>query len=444
MGVMMQAFYWDCPRVDGKEFQWWNFLCRNIPSLATTGFTALWLPPVYKGGNITGPSMGYDPYDYYDLGEFDQKGSLATWFGTRAELDELIEVAHSYGLALITDLVLDHNGGADGQEINPLIDQSRWTLFHPKSGRFFRNWECFRPCRFEPQDKMTFGDMPDLAYSNPYVYGELLRLARWLIQEIRLDGFRYDLAKGYGAETITTIQKYLYARDNRVFVPYGVAEYWDSKSNIDEWVDLSHFSASNPVDAFDFPLREMLKALCDQSTFSLRNLTTWETVLKYQPQTTATFVENHDTRQEGRRINGDKLLAYSYILTHEGFPCVFWYDYFNINLAMPDTPHGIAALVRVHENYAAGATDVLQVDDDLYIMQRAGYGDRPGLIYVLNNRGDIWDGRYVTTNWPNASFQPVAWWGKTDSALPKDQTSDNDGRAQFYAPPRGYVVYAVK
>ena len=39
--------------------------------------------------------MGYDPYDYYDLGEFDQKGSVATWFGPKADLLALIEAAHT-------------------------------------------------------------------------------------------------------------------------------------------------------------------------------------------------------------------------------------------------------------------------------------------------------------------------------------------------------------
>lgn len=33
------------------------------------GFTALWLPPASKAANIGGQSMGYDPYDYYDLGD---------------------------------------------------------------------------------------------------------------------------------------------------------------------------------------------------------------------------------------------------------------------------------------------------------------------------------------------------------------------------------------
>jgi hypothetical protein len=39
MGVMMQAFYWDCPKVDNKEFAWWRVRwcamfglpCRFLP-----------------------------------------------------------------------------------------------------------------------------------------------------------------------------------------------------------------------------------------------------------------------------------------------------------------------------------------------------------------------------------------------------------------------------
>ena len=442
MGVMLQTFYWDCPREDGKEFQWWNTIRANIPALAKTGFTSLWLPPAHKAGNISGPSMGYDPYDFYDLGEFDQKGGIPTWFGTRAELEALIREAHEHNLGLIADIVINHNNGADQQEVNPITGQSRWTLFQPKSGKFLRNWEAFHPNMYESWDEMSFGDMPDLSHRNPYVYAELLKFARWLIEEVGFDGFRYDFVKGYGANTITAIQEYRYLRNGQYFRPYGVAEFWDNARAIESWVDLANFSNSNPVDAFDFPLREMLKALCDQYGFSLRNLATWETVLQRQPQTTVTFVENHDLRDEGRPIVNDKLLAYSYILTHEGYPCVFWRDYFNYNLALEGTPNGIAALVGAHEQYAAGGTSTLFLSDDLYIMQRGGYGSVPGLIYILNNRGDNWNGAWVNTQWRNTSFQPVAWWSKTDLNRPVNQSTGADGRGQFFAPPRGYVVYA--
>ena len=444
MGVMMQTFFWDCPRADKREFQWWNYVREQIPALAKAGFTSLWLPPAHKAANLAGPSMGYDPYDYYDLGEFDQKGGIPTWFGARAELESLIQTAHSHKLSVIADMVFNHNSGADAQEVNPITNQSRWTLFNPKSGKFARNWECFHPSRYESWDEMTFGDMPDLSHRNPYVFNELINLARWLIEEIRFDGFRYDFVKGFGAATIQAMQEYRYTRDGNYYAPYGVAEYWDSTTNTINWVNSANFSNTNPVDAFDFPTREMLKGMCDQFGFSLKNLTTWDTVLRRQQQSAVTFVENHDLRDEGRPIVNDKLLAYSYILTHEGYPCVFWQDYFNLNLALADTLNGIAALVTAHEKYAGGDTEVLHVDDNLYIMQRTGYADKPGLVYVFNNRGDNWNGRLVTTKWTNASFAPVAWWSKSDMARPINQSTDRDGRAQFYAPPRGYAVYAMK
>ena len=74
MGVMMQGFYWNCPREEGREFRWWNHVRSKVPELSAAGFTSLWLPPLHKAANLDGPSMGYDPYDYYDLGEFDNSG----------------------------------------------------------------------------------------------------------------------------------------------------------------------------------------------------------------------------------------------------------------------------------------------------------------------------------------------------------------------------------
>lgn len=441
MSVLMQAFYWYCPRDDGKEYQWWNHVRDQVPALARAGFTSLWLPPIHKAANLHGPSMGYDPYDYYDIGEFDQKGSVPTWFGAKAELLELIGAAHSHGLTLLADVVMNHNAGGDAQELNPVTGEKRWTLFQPKSGKFLRNWECFTPNRSEGADPVAFGGFPDLAHSNPYVQAELLKLARWLIEDLGFDGFRYDYVKGYGAATIQAFQEYAYQRNGQTVRAQGLAEFWDAADPILRWVELANFSAENPVRAFDFPLREMLKSLCDQSGFSLTNVATWETVLKEKPDSAVTFVESHDLREEGRPITSDKLLAYSFILTHEGLPCVYWKDYFNFGLALPGTPHGIDALVSAHEKYSGGRSQILHLDDDLYVMQRPGSDGKPGFIYVLNNDGSDWRGDWVSTDHPNTTFRPVAWWGHTDMARPIDQSTDRDGRGQFFAAGRGYAIY---
>jgi len=80
MAVMMQAFYWDAPRLEKKEHEWWKFVAEKVEELGHAGFNALWLPPVNKAASNT--SMGYDPYDYFDLGDFDQKGGKKTGTAT--------------------------------------------------------------------------------------------------------------------------------------------------------------------------------------------------------------------------------------------------------------------------------------------------------------------------------------------------------------------------
>src|SRR4029453_11044241 len=95
----------------------------NLPSIAEAGFTALWLPPANKAASWK--SMGYDPYDYYDLGEFDQKGGVPNWFSSKAELLHLIQSAHALGLQVYADLVFNHNSGGGTQELNPIERHSR-------------------------------------------------------------------------------------------------------------------------------------------------------------------------------------------------------------------------------------------------------------------------------------------------------------------------------
>ncbi len=439
MGIMFQAFYWDCPALEFREHNWWAEVKNRIPSLQQAGFTALWLPPANKAASWT--SMGYDPYDYYDLGEFDQKGGVPTWFGAKADLLDLIQTAHANGLQVYADMVFNHNSGADGQERNPIDGGMRWTRFTPRSNKFPRDWACFHPSRYEQWDKETFGDMPDLCHRNPNVYTDLLLYAQWLLETIGFDGFRYDMVKGYGGWMVRSIQELRAQHGTTTFKPYGVGECWDSDRTIGEWLDEANAWSDNPVGAFDFPLRYRLRDLCDSYGFSLRQLAEPGVLLWDRPREAVTFVENHDVVRNDPVVN-DKLLAYAFILTHEGYPCVFWQDYFNWNLAQVGTRNGIAALVEAHEQYAGGPTRILYVDDNLYIMQREGLGTQPGLVFVLNNSG-AWNGASVQTKWTNRHFAPQAWSGH-DNAEPLDQWTDDSGWANFWAPPRGYVVYAPR
>ncbi len=445
MGVMMQAFYWDCPKHENKEFQWWPHIKSKVESLSQVGFTALWLPPASKGANIGGMSMGYDPYDYYDLGEFDQKDSVKTWFGSKQELTDLIEEAHKNSLELYADIVINHNNGADSQEINPIINKQVWTKFEPKSGKFTRNWECFHPSMYKRCDENVFGNdpdnaMPDLCHKNPKVYAEILEYCRWLIEEIGFDGFRYDYVKGYGTWIVNSIQEYRYKHKSNVF---GVGECFDGDEQIiGDWMNDVNGGCDNPIRAFDFPLRFRLKDLCDTYGFKLSELANPGVLVHDKPEFAVTFVDNHDVdRSSPIKNENDKILAYAFILTHEGYPCVYWYDYYFLGLAREGSKNGIAALVEAHEKFAGGKTQILYADDNLYIMQRGGYGSQTGLILIINNLGNKWNGTNVKTKWVNTKFVSVAFGSNNYASEPEEKVTDEDGTGDFWAPPRGYSVY---
>lgn len=108
--LMMQAFEWYAPDDRGH----WRRLSRALPALSSLGVDRLWLPPGCKAMSPSG--SGYDVYDLYDLGEFDQKGSIATKWGTKAELQSLASRASELGIGLLWDAVLNHRAGADAAE----------------------------------------------------------------------------------------------------------------------------------------------------------------------------------------------------------------------------------------------------------------------------------------------------------------------------------------
>jgi len=108
---LLQYFHWYLPN-DGNL---WKQIKGEAQRLKDLGFSTLWFPPAFKGA-AGGYSTGYDVYDLYDLGEFDQKGSVRTKYGTRQEYVEAIDAAHAAGLRVMVDIVLNHKAGGDEME----------------------------------------------------------------------------------------------------------------------------------------------------------------------------------------------------------------------------------------------------------------------------------------------------------------------------------------
>ena len=99
----------------------WKEIERRIPEVAEAGYTSLWLPNPCKGAS-GGFSVGYDPFDRFDLGDKNQSGTVATRYGTKADLLRLVEVAQRFGVRVYFDNVMAHNAG-------PLDNVNAGTLF---------------------------------------------------------------------------------------------------------------------------------------------------------------------------------------------------------------------------------------------------------------------------------------------------------------------------
>jgi alpha-amylase len=83
MGVLLEGFFFGLQ--NGPGGFWWDHLAQQAKDLASSGFTAIWLPPPLKAAS-GGFSNGYDPFDDYDLGAKDQKGPIFARYGSREAL----------------------------------------------------------------------------------------------------------------------------------------------------------------------------------------------------------------------------------------------------------------------------------------------------------------------------------------------------------------------
>lgn len=122
----------------------WNEITAKMPELAEAGYDSIWIPPPTKGGGAL--SVGYDLFDPFDLGSKDQKGTVATRYGTEADLLRLVETAHRFGIRVYLDNVMNHRGfDVPGYSASTPIDFYPGMLpedFHLQvtADGFYRNW----------------------------------------------------------------------------------------------------------------------------------------------------------------------------------------------------------------------------------------------------------------------------------------------------------------
>jgi alpha-amylase len=365
-GVMMQYFHWYIPD-DGSL---WNQLAASAKDLAKVGITSLWLPPAYKGVG-GGMDVGYGVYDLFDLGEFDQKGSVRTKYGTKDEYIKAIKAAQEAGIQIYADAVFNHKLGADHEEeveatpFNPDDRNSTvgeyqkiktWThfTFPGRQGKYSTmewHWWHFDASDYNAYNgdenavyllkgKSFDGDVDlekgnfdylmgcDLDIENPEVCGELKYWGEWCLDTTGVDGFRFDAAKHISAHFFREWMEHVTHYAQRDL--FAVAEYWSYDVEA-----LHHFvtATDGKISLFDAPLHYNFHVASQMgNNYDLRQIFD-NTLIQQQPALAVTLVENHDSQPlqslESVVEPWFKPLAYALILLRsEGYPCIFYADYY--------------------------------------------------------------------------------------------------------------------
>ena len=376
--VLLQGFYWDVPSYAAGNSSapwWWDHLAGQANAFRQAGFTAVWLPPALKGA-AGGYSDGYDPFDDYDLGSKNESGTVPTRYGSREQLERCCAMMRANGLNIYADIVDNHRSGDDGYYNFHYLD----AYGNSSSGRFQKGQYDFHPN--VPQDpdvpagtgEAAFGrDLAPINGAGHWIYNGLESAGDWQTKALDLQGYRLDDVKGISTDWLLPFLNY-----GAMSGKFAVGEYYDTNlSSVSYWVSTSMQGRSS---AFDFPLRDQLKQMCNTpSSFNMANLD-HAGLAGSDPYHAVTFVENHDTDRSDP-ITQNKMLAYAYILTSEGYPSVFYKDY-STDAGCYGLQTPISNLVWIHEKLASGSTQERWKNNLAFVYERQGGSH---LLVGLNN-----------------------------------------------------------
>lgn len=422
--TLIQYFEWYLP----EDAAHWRRAGADAEHLSALGYTGVWLPPAYKGANGQ-KDVGYGVYDLYDLGEFDQKGSVPTKYGTKEEYIAAVSALQKAGLEVYGDIVLNHRMGADGQErvlaaaclagnreqtAGEEQEIAAWTKFtFPGRGDRYSGFQWnhthFDGVDWDDREKKSqiflldgkeweagvdqengnydYLMGADLDMENPEVVAELDRWGLWYLEATDLDGFRLDAVKHIRSTFFTHWLEGLRQKTEKEL--WSVGEYWHPElPALTDFLDHS----GGVMCLFDVPLHfKLAQASSGWGQFDMRTLFEG-TLVDARPQRAVTFVDNHDT-QPGQALQSwvqdwFKPLAYALILLRQdGTPCVFYGDQYGIPHDGIQPVAGLDILLRARQDRAWGEQTDYFDHPNVVGWVRAGDEEHPGsgLAVVLSD-----------------------------------------------------------
>ncbi|KAG0282917.1 hypothetical protein BGZ96_012712 [Linnemannia gamsii] len=472
--TMFQFFEWYTP----TDHMHWIRLKEQASLLSSLGLSAIWVPPPTKGSSPN--DVGYGVYDLWDMGEFDQKGTVPTKYGTKDQLKEAIDECHKHGIKIYFDAVLNHKASGDEteefkavavdehdrtQEIEEPHKITAYTKFDfpgrkGKYSDFQWNHHHFSGTDWDAKEERsavfkikgankTFAEDVDgehgnfdylmcnnIDYDHPDVVADTERWAQWCIDEFKIDGFRIDAMKHISAGFIAHLLSHIRGQLNKPDF-FCVGEYW--KQTLDD-VDI-HLKNNGHIHLFDVPLHFNFKRAGEEGpSFDMRTIFDG-TLVQSSPEAAVTFIDNHDTQPyqslESFVPAWFKPLAAALIcLRFDGYPCLFYGDFYGIEPKSPSEPETgfpgrkemFSRMLLARKLFAYGTQDDYFDHPNCIAWVRHGDEHHPGGLVVVMSNSNAKGHKRLNVGKHRAGevwVDMMGYW--------KDQvTIKEDGSAKFY------------
>ncbi|WP_227970381.1 alpha-amylase [Streptococcus sanguinis] len=478
--TLMQYFEWYLPD-DGQH---WNRLAEDASNLAAKGIRKVWMPPAFKG---TGSNdVGYGVYDLFDLGEFDQKGTVRTKYGLKEEYLRAIEALSQNGIEAIADVVLNHKAAADYKErftvvevdpndrnveISEPFEIEAWMHFaFPGRNKTYNDfewhWYHFTGTDYDAKNNrsgifLIQGDnkgwandelvdnengnydylmYADIDFKHPEVIRNLYDWADWFIESTGVHGFRLDAVKHIDSFFMKNFIRDITEKYGEDFYVFG--EFWnsDEKANNDYLENIDY-----RFDLVDVKLHHNLfDASKSGADYDLRTIFD-QTLAKNHPESAVTFVDNHDT-QRGQALESTveewfKPAAYALILLREaGLPCVFYGDYYGISgeFAQESFQDVLDKLLDIRLNLAYGEQNDYFDDANCIGWTRQGKDDGQPIAVLISNDQAASKSMLVDPEWAGREFSDYL--GNSSQIV----IIDDQGWGEFHVEEKSVSVWSVR
>ncbi|MUG23399.1 alpha-glycosidase [Paenibacillus macerans] len=279
----------------------------HLDDLVDLGITAIYFTPLFAAPS----NHKYDTMDYKKVDPH---------FGDNALLKKVVESCHERGIRVVLDAVFNHCG----EQFPPFQDVLKNGAASPYADWFHVNQF---PAGVENGVPTydTFGffpKMPKFNTANPRLKEYLLGVAEYWIKEIKLDGWRLDVANEIDHHFWREFRQVVKKANPDAYL---IGEVWSDSLN---WLLGDQFDSVMNYPFADKVL-EFFNGGMDGCAFSDEM---GALIMRY-PQQTNEVVFNmlcsHDTPRLLTRVGGDKRklkLCVVFLFTYIGTPCVFYGD----------------------------------------------------------------------------------------------------------------------